>query len=156
MKVVNVEPTGPDVKGPRFVVVPSGFVIFKEKPRHRSPPSPPAVGGYLSSHMTMSVYWFTPTVSGEVVTKAYVGIFHAGVCELAEGIFAAIASDDSRRTTIATEKTDSFRLAFLFLESSFIIFLIPKFWVFLSWRPKLSALKGKLGLKIKGNPMINC
>ncbi len=72
-------------------LVPSGFVMLTWKPRHLSPPAPPAVAGYLSSQATISVYSPTPTVCGEVVTYAYVGMFHGGECAAAKGIAVAKA-----------------------------------------------------------------
>ena len=60
-----------------------GYVNFPSA--QRSPPNPPAVGGNLSSHKTSKVYWPTPTVDGEAVTYAYVGISHGGVCALEIG-----------------------------------------------------------------------
>ena len=50
-----------EMYGPLVSIEPSGLVIVKVKPVHRSPPVPPAVGGTLSSQKTKKTGWSTPT-----------------------------------------------------------------------------------------------
>lgn len=118
-----VVPTEPLSNGPSCSVVPSGAVISKVNPRHRSPPLPPAVGGMQFSHMTSKVYSLTATVLGDATTYAYVGMLHGGSWAFAVGIATTITERDNSKISATLNSVlffsfDVFFLSYLFFHKT--------------------------------------